>query len=141
MAEFTAVTLQTVAANQNVLFTETPVLGCNCNILHREGSGIVTLRGNTNQCRALYRVSFGANIEVPNGGTVTPISVSIAIDGEPLSSATAIFTPAAAEQFGNVKVSAIIAVPRGCCVSVAVENSSTQAIGVQNASLTVDRIA
>lgn len=141
MAEFTGIALQTVAANQNVLFTETPVWGCNCNILHREGSGIVTLRGNTNQCRALYSLTFSGNIEVPTGGTVEPISLAIAIEGEGLASATAIFTPAAVEQFGNVSMSAIVAVPRGCCVTVSVENTSTQTIDVQNANLTVDRIA
>jgi hypothetical protein len=44
--ELTAVALQTVASNQNVLFTETAVRG-NCSILHRQGSGLVTLRGIT----------------------------------------------------------------------------------------------
>lgn len=59
MAEFTANVLQTVAAGQNVQFTETPV-GCNKGyVVHRKGSGIFTLRGITNQCRARYKVSFG----------------------------------------------------------------------------------
>lgn len=45
MPEFTSATVQTVAPNQNVLFTETPV-GCNKGyVTHREGSGLVTLRG------------------------------------------------------------------------------------------------
>jgi hypothetical protein len=47
MAEFTANTLQNVLENQNILFTDTPVYG-NCSIVHREGSGLVTLRGLTN---------------------------------------------------------------------------------------------
>ena len=38
MAEFTAVALQSVDADQNILFTDTPVSG-NCSIIHREGSG------------------------------------------------------------------------------------------------------
>ena len=64
MPEYTNAAVQTVAANQNVLFTSTPV-GCNTgNVIHREGSGIATLRGVTNQCRARYRVSFVGNIAV-----------------------------------------------------------------------------
>lgn len=47
MAEFTNAALQTVASNQNVILTETPVSPSRC-IVHREGSGIVTLRGLTN---------------------------------------------------------------------------------------------
>ena len=63
MAEYTGVFVQQVAAGQNVLFNETPVCGSNC-IVHREGAGIVTLRGVTNQCRALYKVVYGGNIAV-----------------------------------------------------------------------------
>ena len=57
MAEFTGVFVQQVAAGQNVVFTETPVSGSNC-VVHRDGSGIVTLRGMTNQCRARYTKQF-----------------------------------------------------------------------------------
>ena len=81
--------------------------------MHREGSGNVTLRGVTNQCRARYRVSFGANIAVPTDATTGPISVAIAIDGEPMNSATATVTPAAADNNFNVNVSVFIEVPRG----------------------------
>ena len=48
MAEFTNVALQTVAAGQNVVFTETPICG-GAGIVHRDGSGVVTLRGLTNR--------------------------------------------------------------------------------------------
>lgn len=140
MAEFTANALQTAAAGQNVLFTETPVCGSNC-IVHRAGSGNVTLRGITQQCKARYKVSFGGNIAIPAGGTVEAISIAIAIDGEPLSSATAIVTPAAVENFFNVFTAVFIEVPKGCCVTAAVENTSTQAISVQNANLIVERVA
>lgn len=138
--EITASTLQTVAAGQNVLFTETPVCGSGC-IVHRDGSGIVTLRGQTNQCRARYRVSFGANIAIPAGGTVGPISVAIAISGEPLAASTAIVTPTATAAFFNVSLDTFVEVPRGCCVTVAIENTSDQAISVQNANLIAERVA
>lgn len=140
MAEYTNAALQNVAAGQNVQFSDTPVRGQAC-IIHREGSGIVTLRGLTNQCRACFKVSFGANIAIPTGGTVGAISVALAISGEPLSSATAIVTPAAVAEFSNVYVSAFIYVPKGCCLTVAVENTSTQAINVQNANLIVERVS
>lgn len=140
MAEFTAIAPQTVAVGQNVLFTETPVSGCN-SIMHREGSGIVTLRGLTNQCKARYRVSFGANLAVPTGGTAGPVSVAIALDGEPLASTTMIVTPAAVGEFFNVFGAVFVEVPRCCCLTVAVENTTTQAITVQNANLIVERVA
>ena len=75
--EVTANLLQTVAVNQNVLFTDTAVPG-NCSIVHRDGSGLVTMRGITNQCRARFRVSFGGNIAIPTSGTIAPISLAIA---------------------------------------------------------------
>ena len=64
MAEFTSVALQTVAANGNVLLTETPVRSGSGAVVHREGSGVITLRGCASQCRALYKVTFGANVAI-----------------------------------------------------------------------------
>lgn len=140
MAEYTNNGAITVAAGQNVPFTEAAVSGNAC-IVHREGAGIVTLRGLTNQCRARFKVSFGANIAVPTGGTASAISVALAVNGEPLYLATGIVTPAAVDEYGNVYVSANIDVPRGCCLTVAVENTSAQAISVANSNLIVERIA
>lgn len=138
--EVTANLLQTVAVNQNVLFTDTVVPG-NCSIVHRDGSGLVTLRGITNQCRARFRVSFGANIALPAGGTVEPISLAIAINGEPVAATTMISTPAAVEEFDNIFSAVFLDVPAGCCYQISVENTSTQAIDVQNANLIVERVA
>ena len=138
--EITAVALQEVAENQNVLFTDTVICG-NPSIVHRGGSGLVTLRGLTNQCRAQYKVSFGGNIAIPTGGTVEEISLALTIDGEPLGSTLMIETPAAVEEFSNVFSAVYITVPRGCCVTVGVRNTSTQAINVQNANLIVERVA
>lgn len=140
MAEYTAVALQEVAANQNVLLTETPVCGRGC-IMHRDGSGLVTLRGASNgQCFARYLITFGANIAIPTGGTVEAISVAISLNGEALLSSQGTITPAAVEQFGNVAGFAFITVPAGCCVTISVKNTSAQAISVQNANLIVERV-
>ena len=138
--EIIANALQTVEANQNVYFTDEVTCG-SCSILHRDDSGLVTLKGLTNQCRARYRVSFGANIGLPAGGTVEAISLAITIDGEPVRATTMIVTPAAVEEFWNVYSSVFIDVPRGCCVTVSARNISTQAVDVQNANLIIERVA
>lgn len=140
MAEYTNSGIVTVAAGQNVPLTETAVAGKGC-IVHREGAGIVTLRGITNQCKARYKVSFGANIAIPAGGTVEAITAALAINGEPLTSATATVTPAAVGNFFNIFVAAFIEVPRGCCVTVAAENTSTQAILFDNSNFIAERVS
>lgn len=140
MAEYTSAAIQAVAAGQNVPLTETAVNSKPC-IVHRPGSGVVTLRGLTNQCKARFRVTFGGNIAIPTGGTVEAISAALAINGEPLNSATAIVTPAATDNYFNIFVSAIVEVPKGCCPTVAMENTSTQAINIANANMVVDRIS
>lgn len=155
MAEFTNNAVQTVLPNQVITLNTT--IGCNKGyVYHRNGSGIVTLRGITPNCFARYQVTFNGNIAVPSTGTVGPISVAIAIDGEPVLTSRAIVTPAAVatdpptqENFFNVTSTAIISVPKGCCFNVSVENTSegatptdpAPAILVQNANLTVSRIA
>ena len=121
-------------------FTNTAVKGSSC-IQHREGSGIITLRGLTNQCRARFFVDFSANIAVPTGGTAGAISLAIAISGEPVLSSQMISTPAAVEQFNNVSAGIYVDVPKGCCVNIAVENTSGVAIDVANANIVVTREA
>ena len=138
--ELTANTLQTVEANQNVLFTDEVVSG-SCSILHRDGSGQVTLRGITNQCRARFKAFFSGNIAIPAGGTVEAISLALAINGEAVTSTTMIQTPAAVSEFANVASAVYLDVPAGCCVTVSVRNTSAQAIDVQNANLIVERVA
>lgn len=155
MAEFTNNAFQVVNANQPVTLNTT--IGCNKGyVYHRNGSGIVTLRGVTNNCFARYQVTFNGNIAVPSTGTAGPIAVAIALDGEPILTSRAIVTPAAVaadppttENFFNVTSTAIINVPKGCCFNISVENVSEGAtptdvppqILVQNANLTVARIA
>lgn len=156
MAEFTKNEVQTVLPNQPV--TLNTMIGCNKGyVYHRPGSGIVTLRGITNNCFARYQVTFNGNIAIPNGGTAGPISVALALDGEPILTSRAIVTPAAVaddpptqNNFFNITSTAIIDVPRGCCFNVSVENTSESAdpattpapaILVQNTNLTVTRIA
>lgn len=140
MAEFSSTNIVSVAAGQNLPLTETAVSGPAC-IVHREGAGIVTLRGLTNQCRARFKVSFGGNVAIPTGGTVEAVSVALAINGEPMTSATAIVTPAAVDQYQNVYVSVFVEVPRGCCLTVALENTSTQPVSIANSNLIVERVA
>ena len=151
MSEFTRNEIQLVNPNQPVTLETT--IGCSKGyVYHRNNSGIVTLRGIVNNpcgCFARYQVTFNGNIAIPDGGTVGPISVALAIDGEPVQTSRAIVTPAAAEEYFNVTSTAIITVPKGCCFTVAIENTSAPAaaggvapeINVQNANLTVSRIA
>lgn len=136
MAEYTNSVTQTVAPNAAVLFNERAAGGCYCGISHREGSGIFSLAGGQS-----YLVGFGANIAVPAGGTAGPISVAIALDGEALPPSTAIVTPAAAGDFWNVYVTAVIRTPCRCCQSVSVRNTTASGpIDVANANLTISKL-
>ena len=142
-AEFLRNDVQTVAVNNPVLLDT--AIGCNRGyVYHRPESGILILRGIVNNpCAnlATYQVTFNGNIALSTGSTVGPISIALAIDGEPILTSQAIVTPAAVGDFFNVTSTAIIQVPKGCCFNVSVENVSAVAIDVQNSNLVVDRIA
>ena len=138
--ELTANAIQTVAPGANVLFTDTVVPG-NCVIIHRDGSGLVTLRGLTSQCRARFRVSFGGNIAIPTGETVGPVSLAIAINGEPVATTTMISTPAAVEEYNNIFSAIFLDIPRGCCSQISVQNIGEIDVNVQNANLIIERVA
>lgn len=142
---------QNVPFGQNLLLIDS--IPCpRGQVIHRNGSGILTLRGcaSGNSCFARYEVTFNGNLAVPEGGTAAAIAVALAIDGEPLQSSRAIVTPAAVEQYFNVTSTAIITVPRGCCYTVALENVNAgvggdivdeQTVSVADGNLTVARIA
>ena len=138
--EITANATQTVSAGSNVLFTSTPVKG-SCSILYTDGSGLVALRGLTNQCRARFKITFNGNIAIPTGGTVGVISAAIAISGEPVAATNMIVTPAAGENYFNIASVTFVDVPSGCCTDISVKNTSTQNILVQNANLIIERVA
>lgn len=151
MAEFTYNPVQLVGANENILLNN--AIPCNRGyVLHRNESGIVTLRGIVNNpCSAFarYKVSFNGNIAIPTGGTVGPIAVALAIGGESLQISRAIVTPAAVDDYFNVTCVATIDVYRGCCEDISVENvlatsdptATVSPINVQNATLSVTRVA
>ena len=141
-AEYSAIPVQTIGVDENVIFEN----GCRaCRkgyIQHRDTSGIFFLKGATNGCKAVYRVTFVGNVAISTGGTVEPISVALTINGEALGNATATVTPAAIGDFFNVSVTTFIEIPCGCCVTVSVENvSDTTAIDVSNANIIFDRVA
>lgn len=138
--EITANAIQLVQSNQNVLFTETAVAG-NSSIVHREGSGLVSMRGLTQQNRARFKVSFGGNIAVPTGETAGPISLAIAINGEAIPSTTMIVTPTVVDAYFNIFSAIFLDVPSGCCSQVSVKNISEIPANVQNANLIVERVA
>lgn len=151
MPRFVRNEVQTVQPNQAVLLDGS--LWTNRRYLfHLEGSGIVTLRGIVNNPYveyAVYQVTFNGNISIPDGGTVGSIAVALARNGEAIQTSRAIVTPAAVEQYFNVTSTDYIVVPRGCCFDISVENVSeaataggaAPAINVQNANLTVVRVA
>ena len=142
--ELTANAIQTIEAGQNVLFTDAPV---RCNkgyVVHRDGAGIVTLRGITNgNCFARYKVSFFGNIGLPAAGTPQTISIALAINGEAVPATTASDTPATVARIFNASTAMYVDVPRGCCYTVAVRNVTVpaEAITVQNANLMIERVA
>lgn len=151
-AEYLANAVQEVNLNAPVIFTAS--IPCTKGyVYHEDETGIFILRGIVNNpcaCFAQYQVTFNGNAALPAGGDVTPIAVALTVNGEPRLSSRAIFTPAAAEEYGNLTSTAIIKVPRGCCFSLSVdavpasaETTVTPApvIDVQNANLTITRIA
>ena len=141
-AEYSAIPVQTIAVDENVIFANGSRACHKGYIQHRDTSGIFFLKGATNGCRAVYRVTFNGNIAIATGGTVEPISVALTINGEALGNALATVTPTVAEAFFNVSITTFIEIPCGCCVTASVENvSDTTDIDVQNANIIFDRVA
>lgn len=136
MMEVTAVTLQTVPQNGNVIFTANPVRS-KCGRIHtREDSGLVSIQGP-----GIYKVSFTGNIGLPADGTAGTIGVSLALDGEMLQTSQMI-QEADPGKLYNVSRTELIRISNSCCYTLSVQNTTTtQPITVREATLVVERVA
>ena len=148
MAEYSANAVQVVNPGEAIIFTEAPDPCRRGFVRHRDGTGTFMLSGwiprrNGCCCRqnrsANYLVDFGANISIPEGGTVEAISVAIQIDGNTVPATAMIVTPAAVNEYFNVSRAANVDIWNGCCESVAIRNTSSQPIQVQNANVLFSR--
>lgn len=149
MAEYLANEVQPISLNQPAVFRAS--IPCPRGyVYHEDDTGIFILRGVTQNCFARYQVTFNGNIAVPEGGTVGPIAVALAVNGEPRPTSRAIYTPAAVDEYGNVTATALITVPRGCCFTLslrsvaAVEDPTVvpvPVINLQNANMVINRVA
>lgn len=131
----------TIPANGDFTFTLSPVPCQRGLVRHRDDSGDFLLSGQVpGRCTcgcscnqsAQYLVDFGANVAIPEGGTVEPISVALTLNGSPVQTSAMIVTPAAVEQYQNI--SRAIHVPVWCdcgCATLTVRNISAQPILAQ----------
>lgn len=147
MAEYSANAIQTVAQGAPVVFTDAPVPCTRGLVRHRDDSGNFLLSGWTparcgccgNRAQANYLVDFGANISIPEGGTVGEISLALALDGSIIPSSQMVVTPAAVDEAFNVSRAINVQVWGGCCENVSVVNTSDQPIQVENANIILTR--
>lgn len=152
MAEFIYNEVQLVQPGSAAILNT--AIGCpRRNVIHRAGSGILTLRGIVNNpCAsyARYRVAYDGNIAVPTGATPGEIQLGLAIGGEIVETSIATATPTVADAYWNVSGFAIIDVPAGCCYTVSVDNASVSAdpattpalaLNLRNLNVEVTRIA
>lgn len=149
MAEWTGVAVQTVNPGEAIIFTENPVPCTRGLILHRDDSGAFLMKGYSNQVSCgcgcnrnnavNYMADFGANIAIPTGETVEPISVAFALDGNTLAGTEMEITPAAVEEFFNVSRAANVPIWKGCCQTLSIRNTSTIPILVESANLVLSR--
>lgn len=149
MAEYLANAVQLISLNQPAIFTAS--IPCTRGyVYHEDETGIFILRGVTSNCFARYQVTFNGNIAIPEDGTVGPIAIALAVNGEPRQTSRAIYVPAAVDTYGNVTSTAIITVPKGCCFTLSVRyvaadedpaTTPTPVIEMQNANLVISRVA
>ena len=134
MIDAVNVATQAVATNGTVVFANTHI-HTGCSARHERGSGrFVLLKPG------IYEVEFNANVSLPAGAAVAPIVMEIIQDGEAVAGSKMIFTPAAVDTLGNISATILVRVYEcGCCSTLGVRNSSTQAINVQDANFVITR--
>ncbi len=80
--------------------------------------GILNLNGNTPNRFARYEVTLQGNVQIPEGGAITPIALGITLNGVVIPESVAIVTPAAVGDYWHINTTASVTVPCGCCLTV-----------------------
>ena len=151
MARYVTTADALVALNGTIPFNSVSI-PCNKGNVIPLVSGVLNLNGNTSNRFARYEVTLQGNIQIPEGGAVTPIALGITLNGAVIPESVAIVTPAAAEEYWHVSTTVSVTVPCGCCVTVSGayvdgtedDPSTTPTPSIQvrrEASLDVKRIA
>lgn len=151
MAQYVTSADSLIALNNPIPFNNVSI-PCNTGCVIPIASGVLTIKGNTRNRFARYRVTLQGNIAVPEGGDVTPIALGISINGAVIPESVAIFTPQAVDEFGHINTQFPITVPCGCCVTVSaiyVDGTEDDPATVptpsitarKGSSITVERIA
>ena len=106
-----------VALNGTIPFNSVSI-PCNKGNVIPVVPGVLNLKGNTSNRFARYDVTLQGNIQIPEGGAVTPIALGITLNGVVIPQSVAIVTPAAVGDYWHVNTSASVTVPCGCCLTV-----------------------
>lgn len=143
MAEYVTTTDALVALNGTIPFSSVSI-PCNTGNVVPLAVGVLNLRGGNTNRFARYQVRVQGNIQIPTGGTVTPIAIGIAINGAVIPESIAIVTPAAVEEYWHINTEVPITVPCGCCVTVSavyVDGTEDDPATTPTPSITVRRNA
>ena len=117
MASYVTTSDALVSLNGTIPFNSVSI-PCNKGNVIPVVPGILNLNGNTSNRFARYEVTLQGNIQIPEGGAVTPIALGITLNGVVIPESVAIITPAAAEQYQHINTKASVTVPCGCCLTV-----------------------
>ena len=142
--EFIAIPNQIVAPGADILFE-----GESRNYIYHEAGRslfrlasprIIGYSGRGCCCNGMpiadYLVAFHGNVQIPEGGTVDEISVSLITDGAVDPSGQMLTTPTAVEIPDNIGASIIDYVPWICgCSSVSVRNTGAEPIEIVSGNI------
>ena len=124
---------QTVAAGQNVVFTNTRVKSRRCGC----SSGIFTITNRTNLPIAV-ELQFNGNVTAAAAGATV---LTLKLNGEAVGGTEMDYTVVTANTYQNVSADTLIPVPAGTSLTVSVGNISTTEVLVKDANLIIKKVA
>jgi hypothetical protein len=87
-----------VALNGTIPFDSVSI-PCNKGNVVPLAPGILNLNGNTSNRFSRYDITLQGNIQIPEGGAVTPIALGITLNGVVIPESVAIITPTAVGEY------------------------------------------
>lgn len=142
MINSVSVPVQTVNANNIVIFTTDRVRSNRCNgcnggwLYHDTGSGqfqLVNKSCNT----SVFEISFNANV---TSATTGALAFAIQSNGEAIGGTEMITTIDTADAYQNISASTLVKVPSGASTTISVSNISTLTALVEDANIMIEKV-
>lgn len=129
----------TLTAGDYIVFDDDVVIPPSRCMYYNKTTGLTTLIGKTNNCYAVFKITFTGDLASETANTVAALSISV--DGVNVEKSEMFVTSTAANDTYSVARTMFLKVPRGTSSKVGIRSTGAAAETALNSILIIERVS